>query len=606
MTKTFIPTKKTIGELYYKPNFIYTIPKYQRPYSWRKENLEELWKVIERGESIFLGTVIYNIDEFETKQEKEIIDGQQRYVTITILAAALRNFLLEFHKNSQTADSLSRANDVNENLIGQRQVLTNEFKNYLKVGSTAQSYFENNIQLYNSSSFLANSEEEIGLTDPKTEEEKLIKIAYLYFKERIKEKVVNSDYESVFKMIYKNLNQLFVISIEIDDYEMAFEIFESVNGQGVDLSVSDLIKNQIFKNIDKNLLLKAEETWIDIIENLESSGIEISPKEFLRYYWASKHNYIPDSKLYNAIKNELKSEKEKWHFLLEDLHEESQILNKILTYTKGQWQNELGLQNGMKVHYCIRALKAIRGKTWIVLVVALFRNQEKLKTYKLNFIKHLEKIQEFTFYYSGIMGLPGNWYWIQIHTTARKINQYDDKSKLNELFLNLFKTFGEKLNPSKHDFYEGISGIKYSNKNRSLIRYTLSEIESKLQGKESSGWNEDKVNIEHYVPQEPKEWNLNKKEIKPYIHSLGNLLLIPERLNGRLQNKPSSEKINIIKKVEPDMMLLKILVENIENRKWDFDSLKNNNFLALTQRQEYMSEIAYEIWVVDLKRKLGY
>ena len=88
----FDPTKQTIEELYNAPTCRYEIPKYQRPYSWKKENIDEFWDTIIDTTPAFLGTVIYNI---ENTGFKEIIDGQQRYLTIGIFAAAVRDFLFE-------------------------------------------------------------------------------------------------------------------------------------------------------------------------------------------------------------------------------------------------------------------------------------------------------------------------------------------------------------------------------------------------------------------------------------------------------------------------------------------------------------------------------
>jgi uncharacterized protein with ParB-like and HNH nuclease domain len=83
----FDPSKETLEDLYSEPkSFQYLIPKYQRPYSWKKENIDELWEVILKNETTFVGTVIYNVVDFDNYRIKEIIDGQQIYLKITIFA----------------------------------------------------------------------------------------------------------------------------------------------------------------------------------------------------------------------------------------------------------------------------------------------------------------------------------------------------------------------------------------------------------------------------------------------------------------------------------------------------------------------------------------
>ena len=147
MKSKFEPNRKSIEDLYYAPRNNYKIPKYQRPYSWKKEQFEEFWKLINEGETSFIGTVIYNVASLDNDNIKEIIDGQQRYLTITILASALRNALFESSKEKKTRIIEQRANDVHEELIAERNKRSNKLENFLSVGASANDYFEKNIQL---------------------------------------------------------------------------------------------------------------------------------------------------------------------------------------------------------------------------------------------------------------------------------------------------------------------------------------------------------------------------------------------------------------------------------------------------------------------------
>ena len=144
----------------------------------------------------------------------------------------MRDAILEESKSKDDSGIEKKAEDVQEELIGKRNKRTDEYENYLIVGASAKTYFESNIQR-NPSDFKGTDEEEINLSKPDTEEEKLIFNAYWYFKEKIKSLFEIKDLKQVLNDILTNLEKLFVVSIEIDDYAMAFEIFESVNSQGV-------------------------------------------------------------------------------------------------------------------------------------------------------------------------------------------------------------------------------------------------------------------------------------------------------------------------------------------------------------------------------------
>ena len=70
----------------------YRIPRFQRPYSWDRENIEEFWDDVIRDSptDYFIGSmVVYK----QGNQVYGVVDGQQRLTTITLLLCVLRNTL---------------------------------------------------------------------------------------------------------------------------------------------------------------------------------------------------------------------------------------------------------------------------------------------------------------------------------------------------------------------------------------------------------------------------------------------------------------------------------------------------------------------------------
>ena len=87
-----------------KPAIQLVIPVYQRVYAWSQRQCDDLWSDIMRagrtGASHFMGTVLYAIEPGtdrtgEAGQRLDVIDGQQRLATITLLLCALRDWLAE-------------------------------------------------------------------------------------------------------------------------------------------------------------------------------------------------------------------------------------------------------------------------------------------------------------------------------------------------------------------------------------------------------------------------------------------------------------------------------------------------------------------------------
>ena len=92
----------------------FVIPVYQRVYSWGLQQCKGLWQDINRsgrtGNAHFIGTVLYAPDRFaKTAQHQlDVIDGQQRMTTLTIVIAALVKYL---RAHGATADGLT-ADDI--------------------------------------------------------------------------------------------------------------------------------------------------------------------------------------------------------------------------------------------------------------------------------------------------------------------------------------------------------------------------------------------------------------------------------------------------------------------------------------------------------------
>ena len=115
MVKSIEPKLRKIGQyLKLDEDTIFTIPEYQRPYSWGIDNCDKLWQDIkdfsekkEIKDGYFFGTIIINCQEDDTKFS--LIDGQQRTTTFLLLLKALllriNNAIIET-SNDEDSESL--------------------------------------------------------------------------------------------------------------------------------------------------------------------------------------------------------------------------------------------------------------------------------------------------------------------------------------------------------------------------------------------------------------------------------------------------------------------------------------------------------------------
>src|SRR3989344_4690178 len=269
--------KYTIADIFSPEKQLkYTIPKFQREYTWSKDNWEELLNdIIESDGNHFIGSIICinkEIDVLQTAQ-LELIDGQQRLTTISLLFCAIYKMLNDL--GGKDEDVRLELGNLKWRLVQKKE------KNELRIELSHQN---NNFSDYKS--VLG----EIGIIDfdgdIKNKGNRKIFKAYRYFLLRLEDK--NTD---ELRELLSHLYDTLLVKIEVNSHSDAFLLFESLNNRGVPLSAIDLIKNKMLAVLEvkeKMSIDEAFEKWRTLILNLQEYSIQ---ERFLRqFYNAFKFN----------------------------------------------------------------------------------------------------------------------------------------------------------------------------------------------------------------------------------------------------------------------------------------------------------------------------
>ncbi|MBL4716477.1 MAG: hypothetical protein COC01_10315 [Bacteroidetes bacterium] len=567
--------KKFKSILFDISDVILRIPRYQRPYAWESEQISEFWNDLnELEQSYFIGSFIFN-KENEHKGFIEIIDGQQRILTITIFIAVIRNKLNELGENRL-------ANKYQGDCIGYED---DDFNYVYRIepGESTKPFFEKYIQ---------NQGNDILLVTPEGKEETRIKQNYEDLMQRLNELLLTKDSKekkiNTIKSLRKKLGDLIVIDIEIQNEEVAYEIFETVNARGIELSVSDLLKNLIFSKIkEKDGKDLAKEMWTEIEQNIAQTGIDL--KKFIRYFWLSKHQFLSEKKLYLSIKREISD----WEGFISELYDASVWYNALLEGNENDFES---FKSYEKIFRSIFAIRLMNVSQCFVLFLCILQNRNRLG---FDLYKVFQLIEKFTFQYSAICKLPGNRIEKIYSKHARKIytelqsgvGEKNQKKNIQSIFNQLKSDLSAEL-PSKELFVEKFKELSYgrTEKARQLIKYTLEEANSdNTTGEHRLDFNQ--VNIEHILPQEPKKWGLSKKDVKEYVNKIGNLTLLSKRLNSSMGNEVLNKKLAELEKSE--ISITQELVKYLKvNKTWD-----ENEILT---RQNELAEISFDsIWKIN-------
>lgn len=502
----------------------YIIPKFQREYIWKKEHWEHLFNdLTENDKGYFFGSIICvdrGKDIFGIRPV-EIIDGQQRLSTVSLLYAAIYKKLLE--EQRQDDEFITQKTNLKHRLIQKGR------KNELKIELSTQ---KNNLDDYKA--ILA----ELNLCDanrPQYLGNRIIYKAYRYFQNQISD----FDYAKLIELLDK-INAAILVKIEVKDNTDAYMLFESLNDRGEPLSAIDLIKNNILSELERNNIQSIDEAynnWQKIIDSLPNYSDQ---ERFLRqYYNAFKYKEkilikdIPRATRSNLIKIYDKLIEQDVKFIFDEIIQKSNVYTNFIKPQNNYYRELIDLLH----------IGAAPSYTFLLYLFSEHPDSGVLIMEAINFLvkyfvrRHLTDFPP-TRELDGIfMGLIKKCEENRESLTSQTIIAYlTDKSR--------FKDF--------KDFKENLSGNIYEN-NTEATRFILCKIEETNQTRETLTdlWKRDEKDryiwtIEHIFPEGeniPQEWvnmiaNGNIKEAKKlqeeYVHKLGNLTL--SGYNSNLSN----------------------------------------------------------------------
>lgn len=560
MIKKVEPTKVT--DIFpIEGKVIYEIPKYQREYTWGVNDWDALFNdLMENEEGYFLGSYICVTDSSLACPSLDVIDGQQRFTSITLLLASLYKKLGAFEEGFDNEEKQDYAN--------LRCILANKFSKATPSGKSVSYKPRLSLQKQNSNDVdYYYALYSAGVTTEKCEKpsnygNRRIAKAITRFMELIDETVAemkenNPDVTDISAMSYiaEKVKTALLVGIEVDSRSDAYMLFESLNRRGVPLSALDLLKNTLISTAKQDAD-EVYEQWKGILSYVGPDDYSVQERFFRQYYNAFRDElnepYSTSEKKYffgplatrtTIIKIYEALIKYDYHALLNDIYSKAQ---KYAILVGRNEDEELYSQ-------ALLDLSRISGAPSYILLMYLLTNQETLELSDDD-IKELVNFL-ITFF------------------VRRNITDVPNTRKLTKLFMDLIPEIRSLKSQKVKDiikstlkaesapeslFVQKLNGSIYDD-NPDAARFILCSIESLHQTKEiySDLWSRDAKNkyiwtIEHVFPEGdniPQSWvdmiaDGDAKQAKQYqndyVHTLGNLTITG--YNSNLSNKPFDEK----------------------------------------------------------------
>jgi len=222
-----INTSKVDLRTLFSNDFLFCIPHYQRPYSWGKEQCEQLIEDLfeaNRENDYFLGTCILQQNGVHGQSTQyEIIDGQQRITTLQILLACLRDLVEDEQYKKPTQDKIYQAANPAD---GVAETIR------LKVRSIDRQFFRDYVQKCGGTN-------SIGESSPTDSIKQRIKENIIFFKESL----INKGQEYIKELILFLSTKCVMIYVSTESFEDAFRLFSITNDRGLQLRKIDILKS---------------------------------------------------------------------------------------------------------------------------------------------------------------------------------------------------------------------------------------------------------------------------------------------------------------------------------------------------------------------------
>ncbi len=219
---------------------IFKIPVYQREYSWSEENWEYLINDIEDeapDSSHFLGTIlcIQNGLQFEY----DVIDGQQRMTTLSLLYLAILDRLNQMIQHPEPTINIDDLNRDKTFLISRITAGNRGLK--LTLSDQKNNNTDYRYQVHRV------IPQTLGIPEPSHFGNRRIAKAFRYFQKRF----LKYNYSELSNTLEK-VGKTILVFISVDSAESAFMLFESLNNRGEALTPIDIIKSKIFNACCEN------------------------------------------------------------------------------------------------------------------------------------------------------------------------------------------------------------------------------------------------------------------------------------------------------------------------------------------------------------------
>ena len=500
----------------FSSDFEYVIPPYQRPYAWTTDQTSELFEDLhsfyqyEPDEEYFLGSIV--LIKEENKPHAEVIDGQQRLTTLTILLAVLSNKLQGDDRKALLQYILEPGNKF-EKL---------ESKPRLTVRSRDRDFFASYVQGLKFDELFAMDEKAL-----ENESRLNIKRNSQLLDKYVSEKL-GDDVEQIESFTAFLLRKCYLVAVSTPNQKSAFRIFSVMNSRGLDLQPTDIIKADTIGMVELDAQReKYNERW-------EEMEVELGRSRFNDLF-----SYIRMIHAKEKAKRSLLEEFRE-HVLSKGIGPEDLISAVLEPYAEAlliaKNSDYVAVAHAEEVNRYLKWLNRIDNSDWVPTAIEFIKNNKDKPEYMAWFFESLERLAAF------------------MHVCAYNINQRIER--YNKVLSALENDHSptdpinevELTDDEKYKMLKVLDGDIYELTSRRR-NYLILRLDAFISDGGAT-YDPTILTIEHVLPQtvdkesEWAQWWPVVEERKIWVHRLANLVPLNKRRNSSARNFDFDKKKN--------------------------------------------------------------
>jgi len=545
-----ISAEKLVVKDIFCDDYLFTIPNYQRPYSWEEEHctqlLDDLHTFAFKDDDFdelppyFLGSAV--IIKRPNVRNAQIVDGQQRLTTLTILLSCLR-YAIDDKENKDTISDFiyQKGNKLKGTSATFR----------LKTRQRDQDFF--NLLIQSKSGFINYFEKPDEIVTVNDAQRQMLSNAKALLEEFNRKKYNQEELELLATYI---IQKCVIVVVASTDEEMAFRIFNVLNDRGKDLTIADILKSEILEKIPE----KDQDAYTEKWEDCESKlGID-NFKDFFSHLRAIFAKKKAEKSVLTEIRDYVNPSLNPKEFIDNILIPfTNAYLNIIkLDYKSTQFADEINNQ--------FKSLKRVAHTDWMPSAIYFLAKHPNASNKVKDFLMQLEKVT------LGMEAMKSS--------LNERLERYAKINIKIELKTDLYSPDSEFILQDQDREYIISTLTSPDLYGKRLVKPILAKIEEQMNDG-SISINFSNLNIEHIFPQTPTDiyWTsrFSTDDKLKLTNNLGNLSLITVRKNSQAKNFEFKTKVSVYFRADGKASNLAMVNDLLNFENWTPEVIRKRN-----------------------------